>query len=147
MKHYSLPTAIAATAALWCSATASTSGGIGGIRSSPPLAFQNLLPPNINLPSISSFFLPPNNRGGGGAATGGRRCGDVDLEDRLLAAIESGRSGGGAPTVTATAGPSPPRLSALDTARALVTQGGPGALWKGVGYPVITIAVQVKREK
>ena len=94
MKQYSRPTAIAATAALWCSATASTSGGIGGIRSSRtthPLAFQNLLPPNINLPSsISSFFLPPNN------GAGGRRCGDVDLEDRLLAAIESGRGGGGA---------------------------------------------------
>jgi hypothetical protein len=103
MMHYSLPTAIAATAALWCSATASTSGGIGGIRSSrttPPLAFQNLLPPNINLPSsISSFFLPPKNGGGGAAATGGGGCGDVDLEDRLLAAIESGRrSGGGAGT-------------------------------------------------
>ena len=99
MKHYSLPTAVATTAALWCSATASTIGGIGGIRSSrttPPLAFQNLLPPNINLPSsISSFFLPPN--GGRGAAATKGRCGDVDLEERLLAAIESG-SGGGAGT-------------------------------------------------
>lgn len=66
---------------------------------------------------------------------------------RVRQQAAGGRSGGGAPTVTATAGPSPPRLSALDTARALVTQGGPGALWKGVGYPVITIAVQVKREK
>jgi len=41
----------------------------------------------------------------------------------------------------------PSRLSALATARALVAQGGIGALWKGVGYPAAMIAVQVRERE
>ncbi|KAL3767285.1 hypothetical protein ACHAW5_002088 [Stephanodiscus triporus] len=78
---------LTATAALLlCPATASTGGRMTTTTTTTTLAFQNLLP-RMNLPSlssISSLFSPPPVR-----------YGDVELEDRLLAAIECTGGGGG----------------------------------------------------